>query len=117
MGGRAGQKMIESYLTHRASLRAVVALVDVRRGVEEEERQLIEFLALPRPVSERRPLEIVLVATKIDKLSASARKPAVERVKQAALAGGIQGAKLIGFSAVTGAGREDLWARIRAAVL
>jgi GTP-binding protein len=111
------QKMIESYLTHRASLRAVVALVDVRRGVEEEERQLIEFLALPRPVSERRPLEIVLVATKIDKLSASARKPAVERVKQAALAGGIQGAKLIGFSAVTGAGREDLWARIRAAVL
>src|SRR5579872_1051573 len=31
------QEMIEGYLQARASLRAVVLLVDVRRGVEEEE--------------------------------------------------------------------------------
>src|SRR5260221_10017991 len=50
------QGMIEGYLRGRASLRAVVVIVDVRRGLEEEERQLVEFLQQPRNVSEARPL-------------------------------------------------------------
>ena len=41
--------MIEGYLRTRASLRAVVILVDVRRGPEDEERQLVEFLQQRRP--------------------------------------------------------------------
>jgi GTP-binding protein len=109
------QSMIEGYLLHRASLRAVAVLVDVRRGIEEEEDQLLEFLASPRPVSESKPLEVVLVATKIDKLGAAARKPALDAVRKQAstrVAG-----RAIGFSAVTGDGREELWSRIRAAVL
>ena len=36
--------MIEGYLQKRAGLRAVAVLVDVRRGVEDEERQLVDFL-------------------------------------------------------------------------
>ena len=39
------QGMIEGYLQNRAGLRAVAVLVDVRRGVEDEERQLVDFLA------------------------------------------------------------------------
>ena len=74
--------MIEGYLRGRAGLRAVVLLVDVRRGLEEEERQLIEFLRGPRLVSDPRPLEVILVATKLDKLSASARKPAIEALRK-----------------------------------
>jgi len=105
------QKMIEGYLLTRASLRAVVLLVDVRRGVEEDERQLIEFLRVPRPVSEAKPLSVVLAATKIDKLSASTRKPALEQVRRAAAA------PVVGFSAVTGVGRAELWERIRQVVL
>jgi GTP-binding protein len=105
------QKMIEGYLVTRASLRAVVLLVDVRRGVEEDERQLIEFLRAPRPVSESKPLDVVLAATKIDKLSAAARKPALEQVRRAAAA------PVIGFSAVSGEGRRELWERIRRVVL
>jgi GTP-binding protein len=105
------QKMIEGYLLTRASLRAVVLLVDVRRGVEEDERQLIEFLRVPRPVSEAKPLSVVLAATKIDKLSASMRKPALEQVRRAAAA------PVVGFSAVTGAGRAELWECIRQVVL
>jgi GTP-binding protein len=105
------QGMIEAYLRGRASLKAVVVLVDVRRGPEEEERQLLEFLAQRRPVSSAKPLEVIYAATKIDKLTASARKPALEVVKKQA------GGAVVGFSAVTGDGREALWARIRHAVL
>jgi GTP-binding protein len=105
------QAMIEGYLRRRAGLRAVAILVDVRRGVEEEERQLVDFLRGPREVSDPKPTEIVLVATKLDKLSGSARKPALAAVKANA------GAKPIGFSAVTGDGRDELWARLRHATL
>ncbi len=105
------QAMIEGYLQKRAGLRAVVLLVDVRRGVEEEEQQLVDFLRLPRQVSDPRPLDVILVATKIDKLGAAARKPALEAIKKSA------GVKPVGFSAVSGEGREDLWARIRHAAL
>jgi GTP-binding protein len=105
------QTMIEGYLRGRAGLRAVVLLVDVRRGLEDEERQLIDFLREARLVSDPRPLEIILVATKLDKLSASARKPAIEALRKKA------GVYAIGFSAVTGDGREELWGRMRRAVL
>ena len=105
------QTMIEGYLMRRAGLRAVVLLVDARRGVEEEERQLVDFLRQPRQVSEPKPLEVILVATKMDKFSASARKPALEALKKEA------GHRPIGFSVQTGDGREELWARIRHAVL
>jgi GTP-binding protein len=108
------QAMIEGYLRRRTGLRAVVVLVDVRRGVEEEERQLVDFLGEPREVSGARTVEVVLVATKIDKLGVAGRKPALEKVKRGAKD---VGGTLIGFSAVTGEGREELWAKIRGAVL
>ncbi len=105
------QGMIEGYLRHRASLRAVVVLVDVRRGPEEEERQLVEFLGERRAVSAAKPLESIYVATKIDKIGSAARKPALDAVKKR-VGGGV-----VGFSSVSGEGREALWDRIRHAVL
>jgi GTP-binding protein len=105
------QTMIEGYLQKRAGLRAVAVLVDVRRGVEDEERQLVDFLRQPRMVSGPRPLDVILVATKIDKLSGAARKPALAVVNRNA------GTRAIGYSAVNGDGREELWNRIRHATL
>jgi GTP-binding protein len=105
------QSMIEGYLRGRAGLRAVVLLVDVRRGVEEEERQLVDFLQQPRAVSPPRPLDVILVATKIDKVGAAGRKLALEEVRRRS------GARAIGFSAVSGEGREPLWEAVRRAVL
>jgi GTP-binding protein len=105
------QSMIEGYLRGRAGLRAVVLLVDVRRGVEDEERQLVEFLQQPRAVSAPRPLDVLLVATKIDKVGAAARKLTLEEVRRRA------GARAIGFSAVSGEGRDELWECIRRAAL
>jgi len=105
------QGMIEGYLRNRAGLRAVVLLVDARRGTEEEEQQLVDFLRGPRLVSDPKPLEVILVATKLDKLGVAARKPALEAIRKGA------GTPAIGFSAVTGEGREELWGRMRRAVL
>jgi GTP-binding protein len=108
------QAMIEGYLQRRVGLKAVVMLVDVRRGVEEEERELVEFLRAGRPV------EVVLVATKIDKVGAAGRKPAIEAVRKGAAASwgkdGAGGLRPLPFSAVSGEGREELWTRIRAAL-
>jgi GTP-binding protein len=105
------QEMIEGYLRGRAGLRAVVLLVDVRRGVEDEERQLVEFLQQPRRASDRRPLEVILVATKVDKIGVAARKLALEKLRSSS------GRPAIGFSAVTGEGFDALWKRIRATIL
>jgi hypothetical protein len=54
---------------------------------------------------------LIWVATKVDKIGAAAKKPALEKVKHSA------GAPVVGFSSTTGEGREQLWARIRRAVL
>ena len=106
------QGMIEGYLRSRASLKAVAILVDARRGPEEEEQQLVEFLGERREVSSvKKGLELIYVATKLDKLGAAARKPAIDAVKKQV------GAGVVGFSAVSGDGREALWGRIRHAVL
>jgi len=99
----AWKQLLEAYLHERSTLRAVVILVDVRRGLEQEEADLVEFLA------ERPSLRVIVAATKIDKLSRSAQKPALAR-----LAKGPDGGRLevVATSAETGAGREALWSRI-----
>ena len=63
----AWKELLERYLHERATLRAVVILVDVRRGLEQEEEDLIEFMA------ERPNLAVIVAATKMDKLSRSAQ--------------------------------------------
>jgi GTP-binding protein len=107
--------MLEGYLRTRVPLRAVVVLVDVRRGVEDDDRELVEFLRAPRASKDLRPLDVVLVATKVDKLSRSAQKPALERLRGAQ--GKVTGVPILGVSAETGQGLAELWDRIRSSVL
>jgi GTP-binding protein len=87
--------MIESFLESRAGLRVVVVIVDVRRGVEDDDAQLLEFLA-------DRGIPAMLVATKLDKLSRSKVEPALRALRTKA------GTKVLGFSAETGQGRPEL---------
>jgi GTP-binding protein len=90
--------LVEGYLRERTTLRGVVLLVDVRRGLEGEEIELLAFLAdIGRPAA--------LVATKIDKLSRSAARAALRKLE--GTAGGA--VPVIGFSAHTGEGRERFW--------
>jgi GTP-binding protein len=88
--------MIEGFLRHRVGLRGVVLLVDVRRGLEDEEHELLAFLA---HVKQR----ALVVATKMDRLPSNKQKPAVMALQKA---GGVQA---LPYSAHTGAGRDALW--------
>ncbi len=105
------QAMVEGYLTRRPSLVALVILVDVRRGVEDEERQLVSYMASPGVARARKPV-VIFVATKLDKLSRSEQKPALGRLEKAAAMKGI-----LGVSAVTGAGRDELWQKLEQALV
>jgi GTP-binding protein len=100
--------LIEGYLERRVTLRALVLIVDVRRGLEPDDRELLEFVRATDTSRSRPSVATILVATKTDKLGASARKPALDRLARAA------GIPAIGFSAVSGEGRDELWRRIRA---
>jgi GTP-binding protein len=88
--------MIEGFLQHRVGLRGVVLLVDARRGLEDEERELLDFLA-------HYGQRALLVATKIDRIPSSKRKPQVLALAKEA------GAPALPFSAHTGDGRDGLW--------
>jgi GTP-binding protein len=100
----AWKQLLEGYLHERPTLRAVVILVDVRRGLEQEEIDLIEFLA------ERPTMRMVVAATKIDKLPRSAQKPALAELARGP--DGLSRLEVVATSAETGAGREQLWGRI-----
>jgi GTP-binding protein len=105
------QAMVERYLTGRASLRAVILIIDARRGPGDDDRELVDFVHAQCAVHEARPLDVIWVATKLDKLGLAHRKPAMKTLRQTV------GAKVIGFSAATGDGREELWRSIRRSIL
>jgi GTP-binding protein len=89
--------MIEGFLVQRAGLRVVVLIVDVRRGVTDEDRQLLDFLA-------HVGRECLLVATKLDKLPRSKRRPALAAIERE-----VPGRPVLGFSAQDGEGKGPLW--------
>jgi len=92
--------LVESYLRAREALRAVVVIVDARRGVGKEDEQLVEFVAGCGRTA-------VVVANKIDKLRQGERtrleRALVERFPDA-----------ICFSGTTGEGERELWRRLAA---
>jgi GTP-binding protein len=102
----AWAELVEDYLRGRPTLTAVVVLVDVRRGVEPDDRDLLELIGAP-PLVSRRPVNTLLVATKLDKLAVAARKPALSRI------GKDFDAKVTGFTASDHASHASLWREVR----
>jgi GTP-binding protein len=101
---RAWGPMIEGYLRERAGIALIIVIVDVRRGVSEEDQQLLEFL-------DSLGHQSLLIATKLDKLPKAQQKPALASLRQSA------GREVLGFSSETQEGREALLSRLsRAAV-
>ncbi len=95
--------MIEGYLLKRGSLRALVLLVDVRRGVEEDDDELAEYWA-----QTGKPL--IVVATKIDKLPKSQCTGSLDKLRKET------NARIVGFSSETDQGRSELWAAILSSI-
>ncbi|MEM1349358.1 MAG: YihA family ribosome biogenesis GTP-binding protein, partial [Myxococcota bacterium] len=96
-------RMIEGYLGGRPQLKAVVVLLDLRRGIEEDDTQLIE--ALPHF-----GLQPILVFTKADKFKRNKR---MERRRAIARDHGLVTDQMILTSATKRFGLEELWLRIR----
>jgi GTP-binding protein len=65
-------ELIEHYLLERSTLRAAAVLFDSRRGMEADDDDAIELITQHGRVSRTAP-EVILVATKIDKLAARDR--------------------------------------------
>ena len=91
-------KLLFDYLGKRENLAALVILIDGRRGPEEEEIALAE-------AGRGRGLEVIVVATKWDKLRNSQRGPAFRSFAPI-------GAEPMPCSAVDGEGIETLRRRL-----
>jgi len=94
-------KFIEPYLHQRSTLALCIALVDSNIPPQPSDRQLLDFLN----ASGR---EFLLVATKSDRLSSNKLNAALRT-----LTAEYPTARLVPFSAKTGAGRDELWKLIR----
>lgn len=92
---------IEPYLNERPTLALCLALVDVNVPPQASDRQLLSFLN----ASGR---DFVLIATKSDRLSNNQLPNALKRLAEA-----YPTATVIPFSAKTGAGRDEVWNKIR----
>ncbi len=98
--------MVETYLSRRDSLKAVVVLMDLRRTPGVEEHHLFDWLR-------HYGITAIPVLTKSDKLSKTQQK---KQRDAAARTLDLPSDQLILFSAKTGLGREDLWRRIDASL-
>ncbi len=92
--------MIEGYLSARPVLRGLVLLTDVRRG-EQEEIDLVRWAGT-------HGLGVIAVGTKIDKLSRGQRVQGLRDLEA------LLGCPVIGCSAETGEGMDEVWKAIRA---
>ena len=68
-------KMIETYITQREQLRAVVSLIDLRHPPTQDDIQMYEFLKYY-------DLPVIIVATKADKIPRGKWKISIEKNKQ-----------------------------------
>lgn len=99
---QAWRDLVEGYLGERPSLRVVVLLVDATIGAQPLDLELISGL-------HRAGVPLLVAATRADKLTKSARKPAL-RALAAGL--GVADDALIPFSSVTREGVDILWKRL-----
>jgi GTP-binding protein len=95
---------IEPYLKERPCLALCLVLIDVNVPPQESDHQLLEFLA-----ASGRPFAVV--ATKSDKLSGNQLNNSLRTLSEA-----LPEAKIVPYSARTGAGHSELWHEIRGAV-
>jgi len=107
---RSWQTLIEGYAKARPTLALFLILIDARRGIEDEERQLYEWLGTIGV-----PAQIAF--TKVDKLSAAERgKLRAETRAAFKTAAGARRAAPLYCSGQTGEGVGELWGAIRAAL-
>jgi GTP-binding protein len=96
---KAWSRLIEQYLRQRPTLHLVAVLVDARRGPEDEEADLVEFL-------NEVGVPVILVATKLDRLSKNKQAAALAKLKKETET------DVIGTSSATSQGMDRLLAKL-----
>lgn len=95
---------IEPYLKERPCLALCLALVDLNVPPQQSDQQLLQFLSeCGRPA--------LIVGTKADKLSGNTLRRSLDAFAQV-----LPSVPVVPYSARTGAGRDELWREIRAAI-
>lgn len=93
-------RMIERYLHSSKSLKAVFLLIDVRHAPSNNDKLMYHWIL-------EQGYQPIIIATKVDKLKRSQLAKHMKAVKE-----GLEvkkGSRLLPFSAVTKAGREEIW--------
>jgi GTP-binding protein len=101
---KSWQGMVETYLSERSNLKAVVVILDIRRDASSGDMDLLSWL-------KHYGIPAIPVLTKADKLSrqkARTRANVITRKLK-----NISPADAILFSAKTREGREEIWDKIR----
>ncbi|GIU83031.1 MAG: YihA family ribosome biogenesis GTP-binding protein [Acidobacteria bacterium] len=96
--------MIEDYLRNREQLKLCIQLIDARHEPSELDKKLWDWLTFYQK-------KHVLIATKVDKLSANQLQISLSRIREI-----FPGSKIIASSSVTGEGKENIWKEIKAVV-
>jgi GTP-binding protein len=99
---RGWAKLIEQYLLQRATLRAVVLLVDARRDLQADDLELVDMLK-SSPTNNRPALGVSLVATKLDQVPSSQRAIRLRVLRQQA------SQKVTGLSALDHPSVQAFW--------
>ncbi|MBA2871643.1 GTP-binding protein [Anoxybacillus calidus] len=94
-------KMIETYLTTREQLRAVVLIVDLRHAPTKDDVMMYEFL-------KHYEIPAVIIATKADKIPRGKWQKHVKVVRETLNV--VEGDPVIIFSSETGQGKDEAWA-------
>ena len=96
-------RMVESYLKNRDNLKAVVVIMDIRRNISDDDKNLVNWLSEYNK-------GLIPVFTKVDKLNRRERQARLKSLGNAFSV--ISGEKPILFSAQTREGRDEIWKRI-----
>lgn len=93
-------KMIERYLNTSQCLRVVFLLIDIRHDPSAKDVEMYRMLT-------QKGLNPLIIATKADKISKTARRKNVAQIRKKLEA--VEGTPIIPFSAQTKEGKEEIW--------
>ena len=97
-------QMIETYLNSREALTAIIMLVDARHEPTEDDQMMYNWL-------HEMGVPTLVVATKVDKINKSARKPQMDLIAKTLDLPADQ--PFLFFSADSGEGKDEVWSFIR----
>ena len=96
-------ELMEAYFHENENLKLVLQLIDLKVGPTKDDDTMLSWLYETRT-------PYIIVATKSDKLNVTDRKKNLDLLSQDQMI--LEGTRVIGFSALKGEGRDEVWAAI-----